>query len=63
MKKHKKIFLWVVGVLGFLLFLFTIFLLVLPSFINIEPIRERILANLSKEVGGKVTYQKVDISF
>lgn len=63
MKKVKKISLWTVGVLGFLVLLLAIFLLVLPKFINIEPIHKRIMANLSREVGGHVTYQRVDLSF
>jgi uncharacterized protein involved in outer membrane biogenesis len=39
------------------------FLLLLPYLINLEPIKEKILADLLQQVGGRVEYQKLDLSY
>ena len=53
----------IIGGIGILLILLLAFLLLLPYFINLEPIKERILSNISQKVGGQVNYQKVELSF
>jgi hypothetical protein len=63
MSRRKKIAIWVMGILGILLVLLLIFLLLLPIVINLEPINEKIVANLSQKIGGELAFQRVDLSF
>ena len=63
MSKRKKIAIWVVGVIGALLVLLLILLLLLPTLINLEPIKAKIVANLSQRVGGELAFQRCDLSF
>ncbi|UCG14010.1 MAG: AsmA-like C-terminal domain-containing protein [Deltaproteobacteria bacterium] len=60
MSKKKKIFFWVTGTL-FVLLLAA--LLVLPKVIELEPIKERLLAAASEEVGGKIECGRLDLAF
>ena len=61
--KHKKILLGLSGSLAILLLLLVGLILLLPYLINLEPVKERILAILFRQVGGKVEYQRLDLSF
>jgi uncharacterized protein involved in outer membrane biogenesis len=62
MSKHKKIFFWLTGILATLVvFLLTLWILG-PSFINTEVIKTRIQTALSRQIGGKVEFQSVDLS-
>jgi len=63
MPKRRKTVLWIIGIVGILLFLFLALLLVLPYLINLDPVRERILATISREVRGEVEFRQVDLSF
>jgi uncharacterized protein involved in outer membrane biogenesis len=63
MSKRKKIAIWVMGVIGALLVLMLILMLLLPRIINLEPIRQKIIARISQEVGGEVEFQRLDLSF
>ena len=63
MSKRKKIIIWITGTVGALLVLIFIFLLLAPKLINLGPIRERVLTELSQMVGGEVSFQRVDLSF
>ena len=63
MNKRRKIFLWIMGGVGALLLLLFIAMLLAPRLINLEPIREKVLATASEKVGGEVRFQKVDLSF
>jgi hypothetical protein len=63
MKKRKKILIWVMGSLVTLFLLAGGFVLLLPRLIDMEPVRQRILLKLSQELGGKVTYESVDLSY
>ena len=62
MSKHKKIFFWLTGILATLV----VFLLTLrvlgPSLINTDVIKTRIQTALSRQIGGKVEFQSVDLS-
>lgn len=60
--KPKKIMVRVIGGVGILLIFLLGFLLLLPSIINLGPVKERILAEISKKVGGRVNFQRIDIS-
>ena len=57
MSKRKKIFLWIMGGLGAFLLLLFIAILLAPRLINLESIREKILATASEKVGGEVRFQ------
>lgn len=48
--------------MGTLLVLLTAFLLLLPKLIDLEPVRQKVLAELSEKVGGQVRYQGADLS-
>jgi len=63
MMKHKKMLLGVLGSLACLIIFLVSFILLLPYLINLDPIKEKILAVLSGQVGGKVEYQKLDLSY
>jgi hypothetical protein len=63
MNKRRKIFLWIMGGVGAFLLLLFIAMLLAPRLINLEPIREKVLAIASEKVGGEVRFQKVDLSF
>ncbi|MFH1242532.1 MAG: hypothetical protein V1689_09235, partial [Pseudomonadota bacterium] len=49
--------------MGALVFLLLCFFLFAPKLINLEPVRQEILTALSKELGGQVEYQGIDLSF
>jgi hypothetical protein len=61
--RYKKISLWVIGGLGVLFIFLAILMVLLPRFINLGPIREKILAELSQAVGGQVECERFDLSF
>jgi hypothetical protein len=63
MKKHKKILIWIMGVLGILFLLAAGFVLLLPRIIDMEPVKERILLKLSQELGGQVKFENLDLSY
>jgi len=63
MSKRKKITIWVMGVIGALLVLLLILMLLLPRVINLEPIKQKIIARISQEVGGELEFQRIDLSF
>ena len=49
--------------IGILLILLSTLVLLLPHIINLGPVKERILIYLSQKAGGRVNFQKVDISY
>ena len=51
------------GSLGVLVIFLAVFMTLLPTLINIEPIRRTILANISEVVGGRVASRRFDLSF
>ena len=63
MSRRRKIFLWIIGSLICLTSLLVGFLLLLPYLITLEPTKEKILALLSAQVGGKVEYRKLDLFY
>ncbi|MGD8513888.1 MAG: hypothetical protein PVG85_08075, partial [Deltaproteobacteria bacterium] len=63
MSRYKKISLWIMGSLGVLVILLAVFMALLPTFANLGPIREIILANISEVVGGRVESRRFDLSF
>ncbi len=63
MNRRKKIYLWVIGSVGVFLILLSALSFLLPRLINLEPLREKISANISQRLGGPVEFKKVDLSF
>ena len=63
MEKRKRKTRWIWGGLGILIALLLVVLLVLPKLINLEPVKEKLLAQASKAVGGQVECQRVELSF
>jgi hypothetical protein len=61
--KHKKILIWVLGSFACLMLLLVGAMLLLPYLINLEPVKEEILVILFRQVGGKVEYERLDLSY
>ncbi len=61
--KRRKIFLWILGTGAILLGLLLAFFLLLPSLINIEPLREKIIAAVSETVEAPFRYERIDLSY
>ncbi len=59
----KKLFLWIIGILGTLSILLLVTLLLLPYVINLEPIKQKIQASVSQLIEGEVEYQRADLTF
>jgi len=60
---HKKITLWIMASLGTFFIFLVVLMALLPTLVNLEPIREKILANISRTVGGPVECERLDLSF
>ena len=63
MNKSKKIFLQTIRGIGILLVVLLIFILVSPMLINLESVKEKILAHLSEKTEGGLLYKKIDILY
>ena len=63
MRMRKKILLWFAGILGFLMVFILTLALFASRFIDAKYVKEKILANISQKVTGKVDFQRVDTSF
>ncbi|MDY6990406.1 MAG: AsmA-like C-terminal domain-containing protein [Thermodesulfobacteriota bacterium] len=62
MDRQKKIWGWIAGGLGALFVLLVVVALALPRFINLSPVKEKILVNISQAVGGEVACERVALS-
>jgi hypothetical protein len=51
------------GAIAVLFVLLLALILLLPRIINLEPIRQTIIARISEEVGGELEYRSIDLSF
>ncbi len=51
------------GATGVLFVLLLALILLLPKIVNLEPIRQKIIATISEEVGGELEYRSIDLSF
>jgi hypothetical protein len=61
--KYRKIFLRILGTGTILFGLLLAFFLLLPSLINIEPLREKIIAAVSETVEAPFRYERIDLSY
>jgi hypothetical protein len=63
MSGTKKAFLWTTGIVGALLVVLLVILVFLPYFITLEPVRQKIIAGISRHIDGRFVFQKADFSF
>jgi hypothetical protein len=59
----KKILIWMTGLTVGLIVLLLLFIFLLPHLINLEMVQQNIVDRVSKEMGGRLKYQKVEILF
>ncbi len=62
MSRKRKRLVWVLRALGAFLCLLLALLVLAPRLINLEPIKEKVLASFSQKLGGQVEYQRIGIS-
>ncbi|MBP1713465.1 MAG: rane protein-like, partial [Deltaproteobacteria bacterium] len=58
-----KLIIWTMGIVGALLISLFITLLLLPYVVNLESVRQKIMATISQQIAGQAVFQKVDFSF
>jgi len=63
MGRLKKISIWFITGFGVLLLLSVIFLLLLPHFVNQDFFKTVVQKTISKNLGGKVEYERLDLHF
>ena len=63
MRRLKKISIWIISGFGVLLVLSVIFLMLLPQFVNQDFFKTLVQKTISKNLGGKIEYERLDISF
>jgi hypothetical protein len=57
-RKHR----WIVRGFGALFIILLILVLLLPRLVNLEPVKQKILAEASKEIGGQVKCDRISLS-
>jgi len=62
LSRKRKRLVWILGALGAFLCLLLALLVLAPKLINLEPIREKVLASFSEKLGGQVEYKGIDLS-
>jgi hypothetical protein len=62
MTVRKKIFLWSSGIVGLLAVLLTGVIVLTPVYLNSTGVKNRIQAEVSEKIGGKVSYERIDFS-
>src|SRR5208337_2564620 len=62
MHRKKRILLWIATVSGAFLILALALQILIPRIIDLEPVRDKIQNTLSKAIGGRVTFERLDIS-
>ncbi len=63
MSGHRKLFLKIGLGLVFLIVLLMGSGFLLPYLINLEPVREKIISDISQKLDGEVTYQRLDLTY
>jgi hypothetical protein len=63
MSKYGKTFVWVLGGIAGFIAILIVFLLALPTLIDLGPIKEKIAAEISKKIGGEFETQTIDLLF
>src|SRR5664279_1529705 len=63
MRKYIKPILWTLAASGTLLALLVIFFLLAPLLINLEPAEQRVVADISQAIGGRLDARDIDLHF
>ena len=63
MRKYIKPISWIVEGLGAVLALLVVLLLLAPLLINLEPIRQSVVTDISQRIGGRLSAQSIDLQF
>ena len=63
MRRANKFVLWAAGILGTIFIILLLTLILLPHFITLEPIRQKIIAAISQRIEGQFIFRQVDLSF
>jgi hypothetical protein len=63
MSKRKNIFGWLIKSLLVFIFLIVVVMVFTPSLINLEMVKKNIKENISKDVGGRITYRNLKLAY
>ena len=63
MKKFRSILVWLAGSMAVLVVVFLIVLLISPLLVNMDLVKDRLINLVSQQLGGQLTYRKIDILF
>lgn len=63
MSKRKIIFGWLIKSLLVFIFVIVVVMVFTPSLINLEMVKKNIKENISKDVGGQITYRSMKLSY
>jgi hypothetical protein len=63
MHRHRKIAFWTIGVAGAFAILLLVFFLLLPTLVNLEPLKEKIVGTISRRLEADVHVERIDVSF
>jgi len=63
MSKRKNVFDWLIKSLLVLIFLIVVVMVFTPRLINLEMVKNNIKENISKDVGGRITYRSLKLSY
>ena len=63
MSKRNKISGWLIKSLLILIFLIVVVMVITPSLINLEMVKKNIKEKISNDVGGRITYRNLNLSY
>ena len=63
MQRFKRLSIWVLVGAGVLSVLLLVFAIILPKLVNIDIVKQKIQDEFADTLGGKVDYQRIDMSF
>jgi len=63
MSKRKNIFGWLIKSLLVFIFLIVVVMVFTPGLINLEMVKNNIKENISKDVGGRITYRNLKLAY
>jgi hypothetical protein len=63
MRKHMRPILWIAAGLGTALALLAVLLLLAPTLVNLESVKQKIVTEFSQTIGGKLEVQRIDLHF
>ena len=63
MSKRNNIFGWLIKILLVFIFLIVVVMVFTPSLINLEMVKKNIKEKISNDVGGRITYRNLKLSY